>query len=121
MSIRGLVCACGLLVASSLVLAATASAHERGADWSLAKVMRNVDDTRIRVGSRVVRVDSDTTLCSGEGRWVRRRGVRSWRHFRCTFTTFVGLLPGRDLEFRVHPLAAQRHAVTNAHWIPILR
>jgi hypothetical protein len=106
-----------LLVLLSLLLAAPAAAHTRGAFWSVAKVMRAVDDARMRVGTKIVRVDSDTTLCSGEGRARVRRGVRTWTHFRCTFTTFTSRGPGPDVEFRVHALDARRIAITSARWI----
>lgn len=79
--------------------------------------MRLLDDKRVRVGAQVVRVDVETTLCSGEGPATRRGGVRVWRHFRCTFTTFIGLRPGRDVEFRAHPLDARRIAITDARWV----
>jgi hypothetical protein len=94
-----------------------AAAHPGGAYWPFAKVMGAVDDARVRVGTRVLRIDADTTLCSGEGRPRLRRGVRTWTHFRCTFTTFTSRGPGRDVEFRVHALDARRIAITNARWI----
>ena len=80
--------------------------------------MRAVDEARVRVGTTVVRVKVETTLCSGEGRMMRRRGLRTWKHFRCTFTTFTpsGAV-GRDLEFRVHALEVRRIAITDARWI----
>lgn len=106
-----------VLVLLSLLLAAPAAAHTGGAFWPVAKVMRAVDDERLPVGKRILRVDSETTLCSGEGPSTRRRGVRMWTHFRCTFTTFTPRGPGRDVEFRVHTLDARRIAITNARWI----
>jgi hypothetical protein len=105
------------LVLLSLLLAAPAAAHTRGVFWPVAKVMRAVDDSRIRIGTRSLRIDIDTTLCSGEGRARLRQGVRTWKHFRCTFTTFTPRGPGRDVEFRVHTLDARRIAITNARWI----
>jgi hypothetical protein len=106
-----------VLIVFPLVLAAPAAAHTGGAFWPAAKVMRAVDGSRIHVGTKVVRVDSDTTLCSGEGRVKLRRGVRTWTHFRCTFSTFTARGPGRDVEFRVHALDARRIATTSARWI----
>jgi hypothetical protein len=106
-----------VLMLLSFVLVAPAAGHERGASWPAAKTMRVVDGKRVRVGASVVRVDVETTLCSGEGRGTRRGGVRVWRHFRCTFTTFTALGPGRDVEFRVHPLDARRVAITDARWV----
>lgn len=105
------------LVLLSLLLAAPAAAHRGGAFWSVAKVMRAVDDAPVRVGTKSLRVDSETTLCSGEGPATRRRGVRMWTHFRCTYTTFTPRGPGRDVEFRVHALDARRIAITDARWI----
>lgn len=106
-----------ILILLPLVLAAPAAAHRGGAFWPVDKVMRTVDDKRMRVGTKVVRVDVATTLCSSEGRGWRRRGVRTWMHFRCTFTTFTARGPGRDVEFRVHALDAERIAITSARWV----
>ena len=88
-----------------------------GAFWSVSKVMRGIDDTRIRAGTKVVRVDSDTTLCSSEGYARLRRGVRTWTHFRCTFSTLTERGPGPDVEFRVHALDVRRFTVSSARWI----
>jgi hypothetical protein len=106
-----------VLILLSLVLSATVAAHTGGAFWTLPKVMRTVDDKRIRVGTKMVRVDADTTLCSGEGRGKLRRGTRTWTHFHCTFTTFTAVGPGRDIEFRIHALGALRMTITDARWI----
>lgn len=107
----------GVCVLLSLVLAAPAGAHTGGAYWPHVKVMREVDGARVRVGTRTVRVDAETTLCSGEGRGILRRGARTWTHFRCTFTTFTPRGVGPDVEFRVHVLDARRMAITSARWI----
>jgi hypothetical protein len=77
--------------------------------------MRLIDGTRLNVGSRVVRIQSATTLCSGDGRHIRRAGRLRWKHFDCTFTTQGGL--GRDVEFRVHVRGRLRFRLTDAHWI----
>lgn len=106
-----------VLMVLSLVLAAPGWAHTRGGYWPVAKVMRALDGERIRVGSKRVRVDSLTSLCSGEGGAKRRGGVRMWTHFRCTFSTFTALGPGRDAEFRVHVLGPRRIGVSGARWI----
>lgn len=107
-----------VLITLLLTTATPAAAHTSGAFWSVAKVMRAIDDARIRIGTKVVRVDSDTALCSGEGRARLREGVRTWTHFRCTFSTFTARGPGRDVEFRLHALDARRFAITSARWIP---
>jgi hypothetical protein len=106
-----------VLILLLLALAAPAAGHTGGAFWSVAQVMRAIDDARIRVGTKVVQVDRDTTLCSGEGRGKLRRGLRTWTHFRCTFSTFTALGPGRDVEFRLHALDSRRIATTSARWI----
>ena len=107
----------GVCVLLSLLLAMPGAAHTGGAYWPLTKVMRKVDGKRIPVGTRTVRIDADTTLCSGEGRRIVRRGMRTWTHFRCTFTTFTPRGVGPDVEFRAHALDANRMAFTDARWI----
>ena len=94
-----------------------ATAPRSGVQWPMAKLMRAIDGLRIRIGSTVVRVDADTTLCSGETPPVTRHGTRFWTRFRCTFTTFGVAGPERDLDFRVHPLGPRRFAVSGARWI----
>jgi hypothetical protein len=103
------------IVLCTFSLAAPAGAHDVPFYWSITKVMRAVDDTRVRVGTNVVRIRADTTLCAGEGRSRRRGGVRQWRHFRCTHTTRRGL--GRDIDFRVHVLGVRRFVITDARWV----
>jgi hypothetical protein len=105
------------IILGSLALAAPAGAHDRPFFWSVPKVMRAIDDARVRVGTNVVRIDVDTTLCAGEGTSRRRRGIRRWRHFLCTYTTMTPRGIGRDVEFRVHVLSARRSAITDAHWV----
>jgi hypothetical protein len=87
--------------------------------WSLGKVMREIDDTRIRVGRSVVRINADSTLCAGEGTSTRRRSVRRWKHFRCTYTTFTRRGIGRDVDFRVHVLGVRRFVITDARWVAV--
>ena len=107
----------GLLGVAALALVIPAHAHVGSAFWPVAKVMRSIDDVRVRAGNKVVRLDSATMLCSGEGRAMRRRGVPAWTHFRCTFTTFTAKGIGPDVEFRVHTLGTRRFAITHARWI----
>lgn len=80
--------------------------------------MGAVDGTRVRVGRNVVRIDADTTLCAGEGTSRRRKGVRQWRHFLCTYTTMTPRGIGRDVDFRVHVLGVGRFVITDARWVP---
>ena len=106
-----------VLILLLLVVAAPCKAHTGGAHWPVSKVMRTLDGDRVRVLSTVVRIDSGTTLCSGEGRATRRQGIPTWKHFQCTFTSFRRGVPWRDLEFRVHALDARRITITNSRWI----
>lgn len=102
------------IILGSLALAAPAEAHDVPFFWSIAKVMRAADDARVRVGASVVRINADTTLCAGQGKSIRRRGVRRWRHFACTYTTFTPRGIGRDVDFRVHVLGIRRFVITDA-------
>jgi hypothetical protein len=103
--------------AAALFLASSgaAVAHPKPWHWPLQKAMQRIDGKQIRIGGRVVRIDSETTLCSGAGRAVRQRGVRAWKHFDCTYSVFArqGIY---DCEFRVHVLGLRKYLITNAHW-----
>jgi hypothetical protein len=105
------------VAATALTFGPSADAHRGGAFWSMAKVMRQTDGARLRVGTRIVRLDADTMLCSGDGRSLRRGGVRRWTHFMCTYTTFTRSGVGPDVEFRVHALGTTRFVVTHARWV----
>lgn len=85
--------------------------------WPMAKLMRAIDDVRVRVGTGVVRIHSETTLCSGEGPSIRRGGIRRWSRFACTYTTFTKRGVDRDLDFRVRVTGMTRFAITDAHWV----
>jgi hypothetical protein len=87
----------------------------------MAKVMRAIDDVRVRVGTRVIRIHSETTLCSGEGPSIRRRGIRMWSRFSCTYTTFTKGGVDRDLDFRVRVTGARRFVISDAHWVAASR
>jgi hypothetical protein len=106
------------VVLGSVALAVPAEAHDRPFFWSVPKVMRAIDGVRLPVGRTAVRINAESSLCTGEGKARRRRGVRQWRHFWCTYTTFTRRGIGRDVEFRVHVLGVRRAAVTDARWIP---
>jgi hypothetical protein len=107
--------AAALLVA--LVLAVPARAATPSRYWSMAHVLHALDTTRIRVGTHLVRVHADTTLCSGQGRSIRRHGARMWSRFACTFTTITKTGIGRDLEFHVDITGRTSFAISDAHWI----
>lgn len=101
-----------LLIAATPTLAATPARY-----WSTTKVLRRLDGAKVTVGARKVRVRSATTLCAGQGTSVRRHGIRLWRRFACTYTTFTKAGVDRDLDFRVRAIDATRFAVTDAHWV----
>jgi hypothetical protein len=111
----------GVVLTALVLVAAAASAADAARDavpfWSMDKVMRKLDGDLVHVGSRKVRIHSDTTLCSGRGASIRRNGVRMWRRFLCTYTTFTKAGVDRDLEFRVRVLSRTRYAVSDAHWV----
>jgi hypothetical protein len=103
------------------VLAVTATAAAGTWYWPMAKVMRVLDGTRVHVGTKTVRIQRETTLCSGEGRSVRRNGVRGWSRFACTYTTFIRRGVDRDLEFRVLVRGRRRFRIVDARWVPTPR
>jgi hypothetical protein len=109
------------LTAVAFVLAVPAAGFAQGWYWPVAKVMRAIDGARVRVGGRVIRVDSETTLCSGMGRRIRRHGVRMWSRFECTYTTFTSNGADRDLEFEVRVSGRTRYAIRDAHWVGVVR
>jgi hypothetical protein len=109
------------LVVIVLAVAAPAGARALRSYWPVSKVMRAIDDVRVRVGTRVVRIHKETTLCSGEGPSIRRRGLRRWSRFACTYTTFTKRGVDRDLDFRVRVLGTTRFAITDAHWVAATR
>ena len=107
----------GVLFISLALLTGTAAAATPANYWSTSKVLRKLDGTRIAIGARTVHVSSATTLCAGEGPSIRRRGIRLWRRFVCTYTTFRNGVVDRDLDFRVRVLGATRFAIRDAHWV----
>jgi hypothetical protein len=106
----------GVVLITAVLLAAPA-AEAAVPYWSIGKVLRRLDGSAVRVGARNVRVDEESTLCSGYGTSVRRGRLRMWRHFNCTYTMFTKAGLDRDLEFRVHVRGAKRFALSDAHWI----
>jgi hypothetical protein len=104
-----------VFVLSLLVLTATAAAGTWF--WSIPKVLRLIDDTRVHVGSKTVRIHRETTLCAGSGASIRRDGVKRWRRFVCTFTTFTKRGLDRDLDFRVLVTGRRRFRLVDAHWV----
>jgi hypothetical protein len=115
-SVRAAVVLAVLLISATPVAAQTYARF-----WSVDKVMRKLDGDRIRVGTRTVRVHRETTLCAGRGVSIRRDGMRRWRRFLCTYTTFTKSGVGRDVDFRVRVLSRTRYAVYDAHWVSAAR
>jgi hypothetical protein len=105
------------VVLIAFLLAAPAAADAAAPYWSIGKALRRVDGAAIRVGTRTVRIESESTLCSGYGTSIRHRRLRMWRHFDCTYTTFTKAGVDRDLEFRLHVRSATRFRFSDAHWI----
>ena len=100
-----------------LLFAAPAAAQASLPYWPMMKLMRRLDGARIHVGTQAVRVDKDTTLCAGRGPSIKRDGVRRWRRFICTYTTFTKQGVDRDLDFQVRVLGSRHFAVSDAHWV----
>jgi hypothetical protein len=105
------------MLAASVALGAPSAtrAHVGPWRWSVVYAIRTIDHARMKVGARVLRVDSASTLCSGEGSGLRQRGELRWTRFSCTYSAFIG--DGiYDCDFRVHVLGPRRFAITQAHW-----
>jgi hypothetical protein len=111
----------GVVFIVLLLAAAPASAATPARYWSTAKVLRRLDGAKVTVGARTVRIRSATTLCAGEGTSIRRRGIRLWRRFGCTYTTFTKAGVDRDLDFHVRTLDATRYAVFDTRWVRLAR
>jgi hypothetical protein len=109
------------VVLSLFALVAPVTAEASVAYWSVRKVMRMIDGTRISVRGRIVRIETESTLCSGEGASIRRRGIRMWHRFACTFTTFTKGGVDRDIDFRLRVVSARRFVVYDAHWVGATR
>jgi hypothetical protein len=97
--------------------AASSSAQAAVPYWSVTKVLHRIDRARVHVGARTVRIDKDTALCAGRGSSIVVKGVRRWRRFLCTYTTFTRSGIDRDLEFRVRVLGKLRYRISDAHWV----
>ena len=78
--------------------------------------MDATDGALLVLGKRALRVDSATTLCSGDGPSVMTRGVRRWSSFDCTYTTFSHGID-QDLDFHVVLVGPHRYALRDVHWV----
>ena len=115
---RPLILSCASVAAIALAaLAPTASAHEGAPFWSLPTTMSRIDGARVVIGGWSRRVQSESTLCSGEGPARRWSGERHWKHFVCTWTVFDSRgRVGRDVTFHVHTLTAKRFGIRDARF-----
>ena len=110
--------AAALIVALVFVFAVAPTAAQASVPyWSLGKLLRRIDGARVHVGSRTIRIVRESTLCAGRGRSIRRHGVRRWRRFICTYTTFTKSGIDRDLDFKVRVLGVKRYRIYDAHWV----
>jgi hypothetical protein len=105
-----------LAVLAVAVAPPAASPHIGTPRWSMTTLMTRLDGARVTIGSWRGRVRTESTLCSGEGTGVRWNGVRHWRHFICTWTTFRAGGLDRDVTFRVHTLTRSLYVLTSAHF-----
>jgi hypothetical protein len=106
-----------VVVLAMLVVAGPADGRELAPRWPLARTMQAIDGRRVLVDGRRVRIETDSTLCGGEGASVRIAGVRRWSRFACTFTTFGARGIERDLDFRVRVVGVRRLAIVNVRWV----
>jgi hypothetical protein len=110
-----------LVLVVSITLAQPANGAGVASYWPVSKLMRAIDGKPVSVEGRRVRVDAETTLCAGRLAPRRVRGVRAWRSFACTYTTFTRKGVDRDLDFRVRTLDGKRFKITDAHWVAATR
>jgi hypothetical protein len=104
---------------ATVLLTPSSTAHAEAPTWSLRAVLSRIDGARVSVRSWSARVQSGSTLCSGEGSARRWSGIRHWRHFTCTWTVFNrnGTV-ARDVTFRVHTLTTRRYVISDARFGP---
>ena len=77
-----------VVCAAVLATPPLASAHSGSWYWSVGYLVDRASGARFKIGRTKVVLRADTLTCVGEGRGVRRRGGRGWKHFRCTQPTF---------------------------------
>jgi hypothetical protein len=106
-----------VLVLAMLSLAPEARPHDTRSAWPYRTLISRIAGKPVTLPDRRIRVDPDLVICSGEGRPIRRGGVRRWKHFTCTQTLFSKGV-GRDVTFRVHVLNRVRSLITNARYGP---
>lgn len=105
------------LVLAVLALAPEARTHDTRSAWPYRTLIGRIAGTPVMLPDRRIRVDPDLVICSGEGKSIRRGGVRRWKHFTCTQTLFRNGVD-RDVTFRVHILNRVRFVITNVRYGP---
>ena len=106
------------VIALGLALASGAAASTSEAYWPVAKVRARIDDARVSVGGRQVRVVSALTLCSGEGPVAAAPRYPDVATLRVPYRTFTERID-RDLEFRVRVRGGRRFRIVDAEWIAV--
>jgi hypothetical protein len=105
------------LVLTAFLVAPEARSHDTQSAWSYRTLIDRIAAKRVRLPDRRIQVKRDLVICSGEGRPIRRGGIRRWKHFTCTQTLFRNGVD-RDITFRVHVLNRIHCLITNAHYGP---
>ena len=95
-----------------------AEAHTGPTTWAYSTLMQRIAGAPVRLPDRRIRVDRDLVICNGQGRPVRRKGTRRWKHFICTQSLVAAGRVGRDATFRVHVLTRARFLITDARYGP---
>jgi hypothetical protein len=106
------------LVLAVLAVAPEARTHDTQSAWPYRILIARIAGHSLAPLGRRIRVDRDLVICSGDGRPIRRRGVRRWKHFTCTQTLFDRSGLDRDITFRVHVLDRTRFRITDARYGP---
>jgi hypothetical protein len=107
-----------VLLIAALAAAPEARPHRTQSAWSYAALIDRISGTRVRMPNRRVRIQRALVICNGEGKPLRRAGVRRWKHFTCTETLFNPRGVDRDITFRVHVLGRTRFLITNVRYGP---
>jgi hypothetical protein len=105
------------LTLTALLVAPGARAHDTQSAWPYRTLIARIAGKRVTLPDRRIRVNRDLVICSGEGRPIRRGGLRRWKHFTCTQTLFRKGVD-RDITFRVHVLDRIHCLITNARYGP---
>ena len=108
-----------LALLAVLAVAPEARTHDTQAAWPYRILIARIAGHSLTPLGRRIRVDRELVICSGDGRPVRRGGVRRWKHFTCTQTLFDRGGLDRDITFRVHVLDRTRFRITNARYGPL--